>query len=600
MKKLLILSFVIALFACEEKVEKKNSTQIVSEEFELFKKDFIAAMWEHNPVSASYAGYHKYDSLLPIPNKGRKVADLEFSKLWLKKLSKFDPEGDMSDSDKIDFYLIKDNLTATNFYQEEFKSNNWNPSNYNLGGAFFQVINYKKNSLNLRLELISKKLDHVQAYYEAAKTNLTQPTEVHTDLAIKQLEGSKSIFNQTILDSLDASTKDKLFKEQLKIKVDSAVASIDNYINFLKREFVAKSSDTNTFRSFRIGEEMFSKKFDYQIQSDFTAKEIFHAAILEKQDLHANMFKLSNLLWEKYYGEQEKPGAIFDQIQMVIDAVAQTHVQRDSFVSSIRQQIPALEKFVEEHDLLTLDPKKPLIVRETPEYMRGFAGASISAPGPYDSDAATYYNVTPLDNYSEAEAESYLREYNDFTLQILNIHEAISGHYTQLVYANKSPSLIKSLLGNGAMIEGWAVYTERMMLEEGYGGDQLEMGLMYYKWNLRTVCNTILDYGVHVMNYTKEDAMQLLMTEAFQEKSEAEGKWKRAKLSQVQLCSYYTGFYEILKLREECQAILGDNFDLKTFHEDFLSYGSSPVKYIRKLMLKNLEQNMELSSKKNA
>jgi len=275
----------------------------------------------------------------------------------------------------------------------------------------------------------------------------------------------------------------------------------------------------------------------------------------------------------------------------VIDEVAKTHVHRDSFVTAIRQQIPELIDFVNENDLVTMDPNKPLVVRETPEYMRGFAGASISAPGPYDAEAETYYNVTPLDHYNAEEAESYLREYNNYTLQILNIHEAIPGHYTQLVYSNQSPSLIKSIMGNGAMVEGWAVYAERMMLEEGYGGDQLEMGLMYYKWNLRTVCNTILDYGIQVLGYTEEDAMQLLMTEAFQEKSEAEGKWKRARLSQVQLCSYFTGYYEIMQLREELQEQMGEEFDLKTFHEEFLSYGSVPVKYIRKLMIRKLSEN---------
>jgi len=277
---------------------------------------------------------------------------------------------------------------------------------------------------------------------------------------------------------------------------------------------------------------------------------------------------------------------------MVIDEVSKSHVHRDSFITAIRQQIPELEKFVIDHDLLTLDPNKPLVVRETPEYMRGVAGASISAPGPYDQDAETYYNVTPLDHYSEEEAESYLREYNDYVLQILNIHEAIPGHYTQLVYSNQSPSMIKSILGNGAMIEGWAVYTEKMMLEAGYGGDHLEMGLMYYKWNLRTVCNTILDYGVHVHDFTEEDVMGLLMKEAFQQKSEAVGKWRRARLSQVQLCSYFTGYYEIMQLRDEMREVLGENFDLKEFHEEFLSYGSAPVKYIRMLMLENAKNKV--------
>ena len=342
------------------------------------------------------------------------------------------------------------------------------------------------------------------------------------------------------------------------------------------------------FRSFRIGEELYSQKFDAEIQSAYSAKEIFEVAVDEKEDLHEKMFRLSDMLWEKYFDNAEKPGTRFVQIQMVIDEVAKTHVHRDSFVTSIRNQIPELVAFVNDNELITLDSKKPLVVRETPEYMRGFAGASISAPGPYDADAETYYNVTPLDHYTEAEAESYLREYNNYTLQILNIHEAIPGHYTQLVYSNQSPSLIKSIMGNGAMIEGWAVYTERMMLEAGYGGDNLEMGLMYYKWNLRTVCNTILDYGIQVLDFTEKDAMQLLMKEAFQEKSEAEGKWRRARLSQVQLCSYFTGFYEIMQLREELQEIMGEKFDLKTFHEDFLSYGSAPVKYIRKLMLNKL------------
>jgi uncharacterized protein (DUF885 family) len=225
--------------------------------------------------------------------------------------------------------------------------------------------------------------------------------------------------------------------------------------------------------------------------------------------------------------------------------------------------------------------------------MRGVAGASISAPGPYDKDAETYYNVTPLDHYTKEEAESYLREYNDFVLQILNIHEAIPGHYAQLVYSNQSPSMIKSILGNGAMVEGWAVYTEKMMLEAGYGGDQLEMGLMYYKWNLRTVCNTILDYGVHANNISEEDAMRLLTKEAFQQKSEAIGKWRRARLSQVQLCSYFTGYYEIMQLRDEMRELLGEQFDLKAFHEEFLSYGSAPVKYIRMLMLEKVRQNQE-------
>ena len=135
------------------------------------------------------------------------------------------------------------------------------------------------------------------------------------------------------------------------------------------------------------------------------------------------------------------------------------------------------------------------------------------------------------------------------------------------------------------MVEGWADYTERMMLEEGYGNHEPELWLMYYKWNLRVVCNTILDYSIHVKDWTKEEGLDLLINQAYQQEAEANGKWRRATLSQVQLCSYYTGFKEIYDLRSELKEAQGDDFDLKAFHEELLSFGSAPVKYVRELML---------------
>jgi uncharacterized protein (DUF885 family) len=242
---------------------------------------------------------------------------------------------------------------------------------------------------------------------------------------------------------------------------------------------------------------------------------------------------------------------------------------------------------VNDKKLITMDPTKPLVVRREPDYMAGVAGASISSPGPYNKNGNTYYNVGSLSGWSDEEKESYLREYNDYILQILNIHEAIPGHYVQLIYANKSPSLIKSLFGNNAMIEGWAVYSELMMIENGYGGNTPEMWLMYYKWNLRSTCNTMLDIGIHTKDLTKEDALYMLTDQAFQQSKEAEGKWKRATLSNVQLCSYFSGFSEIVALRERvCPTCKTDVNALRAFHEKFLSFGSIPVNMISGLMKK--------------
>ncbi|HRH64474.1 MAG TPA: DUF885 domain-containing protein, partial [Bacteroidia bacterium] len=245
---------------------------------------------------------------------------------------------------------------------------------------------------------------------------------------------------------------------------------------------------------------------------------------------------------------------------------------------------------IKKKELIYIDPSKPLVVRKEPAYMQGVAGVSISAPGPYDKNGNTYYNVGSMASYTKEAAESYLREYNRYILQILNIHEAIPGHYTQLIYSNQSPSLIKSLFGNNAMIEGWAVYTERMMMENGYD-DSPEMWLMYYKWHLRSVCNTILDISVHTKEMKKEDALNFLVNEAFQQQAEAENKWRRVSVTQVQLCCYFTGYSEIYDFREELKSKQKEAFKLKEFHEKFLSYGSAPVKNIRSLMLAEMQLN---------
>jgi uncharacterized protein (DUF885 family) len=273
-------------------------------------------------------------------------------------------------------------------------------------------------------------------------------------------------------------------------------------------------------------------------------------------------------------------------VRDVVAALSREHATPERFVDAVRAQMPELVRWVDEHNLLTQDPTQPLVVRETPLYMRGSgAGASVSAPGPYDKGADTYYNVEPFVDLPPAQAQSYLREYNTYTLQILNIHEAIPGHYTQLVYANRSPSLIKSILGNGAMIEGWAVYAERMMLESGYGGNTDEFWLMWDKWNMRVTLNAILDHEVQAGNTTEAQAVEMLRRDGFQEEAEARNKWLRATLSQVQLSSYFTGYTEIYDLREELKKKKAKEFNLKAFHEQFLSYGSAPVKYIREMML---------------
>lgn len=583
---ILVLAAIISILHCKPSEGPQNtSTMPADAAFNAFKDRFIEALWAQYPGWAISVGNYKYaDKAIRTPDDAARQADRAFNKQYLDSLKLFDQE-QLSDNNKIDWLMINDQLESSLWYLDAFKSYEWNPSEYNVADGFYALLIAEYAPLEKRLADIHKRIAQVPAFYEAATHNIRKPTREHTELALHQNEGTIAVF-QEIADSLKKANLPDAEKNELNAKIEAAKNATKNYINYLSGllDKGKKEGDDKVFRTFRIGKDLFVEKFKHDIGSAYTAEQMYEKALAHKNVLHAEMVKIGRTLWPKYMGNAQQPADSLKMVKALIDKIAEKHVARDSFVQAIRAQIPRLTAFVQQKNLLHLDPNKPLEVRETPPFMRGVAGASISSPGPYDSNAPTFYNVTPLDGYSPEKAESYLREYNHYMLQILNIHEAIPGHYAQLVYSNKAPSLIKSILGNGAMVEGWAVYTERMMLEEGYGNNEPEMWLMYYKWNLRVTCNTIIDYGIQADNYSQQKVMDILQNEAFQEQAEAGEKWRRATLSQVQLCSYFSGFREIYDFRDELKKEKAAGFDLKQFHENFLSYGSAPVKYIKLLM----------------
>jgi len=577
--------YCVALSACFFLLASCSNEKTKTASFEEHKEHFVNELWKMYPGWASSVGFHDYDSVLTIPNQAQREKELKFLEEHLEILHAFNKK-ELSKSDQIDYQLIENYLEGSKWEIETFKSWEWNPSNYNVCGGFAEMLANEQLPLETRLRNISKRIENVPAFYSAARKNIKNPTAEHTQLAIDQNRGGASIFSSDLPAKVEKSKLTSGEKEELLSKSKKAEAAVLDYANWLE-----KTPNPNP-RSFRLGSQLYKQKFEFDIQSNSSAKEVYNKALAHKKMLHAKMVKISNQLWTKYFGQENPPQDEYKMVKMVIDKISEQHTTPENFQKEIENQIPELTAFVKKKDLLYLDPKKPLVVRKEPDYMAGVAGASISAPGPYDKNGKTYYNVGSMNGWSPEQSESYLREYNDYVLQILNIHEAIPGHYAQLVYSNQSPSIIKSILGNGAMIEGWAVYTELMMLENGYGaakGEKTaspEMWLMYYKWNLRTTCNTILDYSVHNLNMSKESAMDLLIRQAYQQQAEAEGKWKRATLTQVQLCSYFTGFSEIVELRKDLKKKLGMNFNLKEFHEEFLSFGSAPVRDVRKLMLK--------------
>jgi uncharacterized protein (DUF885 family) len=551
-----------------------------NEDFDALTRTLIEEFLDHNPEWAVRQGRYENAGVVTIPDQAHRRRTAEFVEHAMARLEAFDRDR-LPPAQRTEYDLLHNRLASTLWYQETFRGWEWMPSRYNVAGSLSVLLNTDFAPLDERLDLIAERLEQVPAYYQAARDNIDRPTLEHTELAIGQNRGAMGVFD----DIADAAADfDGERRDRMEARLDTARAAVTEWIDWLETLQQELEAD-NGARPFRIGESLYEQKFAYDIQSDFSAAELYERALAEKERLHAEMKDMATELWPRYFPDEPAPEEGLERIARLIDHLSDRHVALEDFVDEIRRQIPELEAFVREHDLVDQDPDKPLVVRETPEYMRGTGAiASVSAPGPFNPVAETYYNVTPLEYYGEELAASYLREYNHWILQILNIHEAIPGHYTQLLHANRSPSLVKSLFGNGAMIEGWAVYAERMMLEEGWGDFEQELWLMHGKWLLRVVFNTILDYAVHVKGMERDEAIRLMREEAFQEESEATQKWRRITLSQVQLTSYFAGYAEIYDLRERIKAEQGDDFDLKAFHNEFLSYGSAPVSTIAELM----------------
>lgn len=545
--------------------------------FATYENSFLEGLWKLNPDWATSVGYHKYDSLLVIPNDQSRDKMINFAKIQLDSLSRFEVNS-LSDANRIDYHLMQNEMEKIQWQIRQLKSYQWDPSSYNVIGTFAHILNEHYEPLVRRLRNFYEKMANVPAYYKEAEKQIKDPVAELTSLAVEQHLGGINVIEKDFGDSLKKTNIPQAEQKQMLDRAKITSEAISAFAAWLK------SLKNDHPRSFRLGRQFYDDKFKYDIQSESTAQQVYNSAVERKKYIHREMAKISKKLWPKYFGSKPMPADSLELIAKLIDTISSKHTTPDEFQSTIEDILPKLTAFVKAKDLVTLDPAKPLVVRREPGYMAGVAGASMSSPGPYDKNGNSYFNVGSLAGWSAEKAESYLREYNKYTIQILCIHEAIPGHYVQLVYANKSPSLIKSVFANGAMIEGWAVYSEELMMDNGYD-DEPEMKLMWYKWHLRSVCNTILDYGVHTQNLPRQDALKLLVKEAFQQQAEADGKWKRVSVTSVQLDSYYTGYKEIIELREAYKKKMADKFKLKDFNEKLLSYGSAPIKYIKDAML---------------
>ena len=551
--------------------------------FSSFQLRFLDSFWKENPGDAIGVGYGKYYDRLPIPDSAWFEQDVAWDEQWLDSLKTFD-YARLSNDHQISYRVIENRLESGIWYTDTFKLQQWDPSGYNIGAGCYYILTQPYAPLAARLRDLSAHLRDAPGYYAAALQTIRRPSREYTELAIQQNEGSLDVFGDGLRDSIRAAALPAAEQDSLQRRITTAVSAIKAYTASLRKMLTDKNSD---FRDFRIGKDLFRTKFRYDLVTDYSPEEMFAKADSAKKYYHGEMFRMADSLWIKYGGGQPKPKDSLDLVRIVLDKIALQHAAPGEVVQVATGMVHRLEHFIITRDLFDYDSSYPLVVRVMPAFMAGVALANAEFTPPYLSSGTTYYNVSDLSKLPAAAAESELREYNNYSLQLLSIHEAMPGHCLQGVYnQKKSNNRITSVFQNGAMIEGWAVYCEQMMVENGWGDYAPELKLVLYKWRLRELGNVLVDYGLQCLHWSKEDVQHLLVHETFQEEAQVAEKYHRASISQVQLCSYFTGLTEILSLRDTYKNKMGDRYRLKDFHEQFLSHGSAPVRYIREMMLK--------------
>jgi uncharacterized protein (DUF885 family) len=404
MMRKIIFALAVTIFSVYN-LSAKELVKSMDKEFDAYKENFVLELWKIYPSWASSVGYHKYDNVLIIPDEKSRVHELEFCKRNLDALHRFGVNT-LSDANKTDYYLIENQLRYAEWGIKEQKAYEWDPSSYNVCGSFADMLGNDYEPIDNRLHNFYERMAGIPAYYAAARKNIKNPTKEHTDLAIEQNLGGASVFEQDLDEALQKSHLDNAEKSKIRRRAKLSIAVIKGYADWLK------TMPNEHPRSFRLGKELYAKKFEYEIQSGYTAEQIYEKALKHKTELHGKMYAITKELWPKYFGTNPIPGNKLWAIKVMIDRLSENHVKPDSFQSAIEQQIPMLVAFIKNKDLIYIDPSKPLVVRKEPAYMAGVAGASINAPGPYDKNGNTYYNVGSLSGWDKDKAESYRREYN--------------------------------------------------------------------------------------------------------------------------------------------------------------------------------------------
>ena len=551
----------------------------MDDEFQKIAKDYIEQDLQANPEEATELGDHRFDGRLTDYSPEARAKELATQKEFRQKLSAVDGS-QVIGANSVDFRILKENIDYKIFQAEELKEPDWNPLVYNqsLANSLYLLVARDFAPPEKRIPNLRQRMEGIPRVIAQAKANLQHPPRVHTETAIEQTQGAINLVRQGLAPLLDRAAQSK---KDLAPLQEKTAAALEDYKKWLEKDLLPRSDG-----DFRLGADKFRKKLRFALASDLSMEEIMKRAQSDLQQTQAAIYETALPLYKQYFPKADDR-TLADKHKVtaaVLDKLAEQHPDDATIVGYAQKVVGEATDFVKQHNLVTV-PEVPLDVIAMPEFKRGIAIAYCDSPGPLEKNGKTFFAVAPTPkDWSKERKESFFREYNNYEIRDLTVHEAMPGHYLQLAHANefRAPTLVRAIFQSGTFIEGWAVYCEQMMAEQGYGGPEVKMQQL--KMRLRAIANAILDQSIHAGNMTEKEAMDLMVKETFQQEGEAVAKWKRARLTSAQLSTYFVGVTEHLDLRDLAKKKAGASFDQKKYNDQVISYGSPPVKYVRELM----------------
>ena len=548
--------------------------QSEDQKFEALANNYIEQLLKLNPEWATALGDHRFDSKLSdYTMKGFQEVKA-FNVAYLDSLSGIEVEK-LTSVNAIDYRIMKSNAQSWIFQIDTLRDYEWNPLTYNMGGAIYSLIARDFAPLKDRLISVKARLEQIPGVLLAARANLKNPAKIHTETAIMQNGGTISLVKDELNQFLDQVPD---IKEEFGPVQAQTVKSLEEFGTWMEKELLPKSTG-----DFRIGDEKFRRKLYYTLESDLSKEEILKTAEDDLKVTQNKMYETALPLYKKFFPKETNPVKLDDKklvCKAVLDKLAENGPTNATIVDQATEDTDDVTKFVREKNLITL-PTEPIKIIVMPEFQRGVAVAYCDAPGALEKNGQTFYAISPTPkDWTKQRVTSFFKEYNNYMLKDLTIHEATPGHYLQLAHSNKfkAPTMIRAIFGSGTFVEGWATYAEQFMAEAGYGGPEVRMQQL--KMRLRLIINSIIDQKIHTEGMTQEEAMAMMMNEGFQEEGEAAGKWRRACLTSTQLSTYYVGNTEINRIRKAYEAKHGVSSDLKPMHDAMLSFGSPAAKYV--------------------